>query len=190
MHEVLPWWQRRMPGAPVTEPWDFSAAALVNPLLPAKLRRLPGLLDRFGAVRLAPSTIGIDNARAVPWTQVTEVHTRPVGEIAAALTEDLAGQIARLVPIPGAGFATRAVTSRIVDAVSDLVTGMLRTALREHREHAQVPWRIGCRGRWKSTVLSPGLVSSAVLCLPPVATSVIATASQHGIAITAPQGRL
>jgi hypothetical protein len=173
-----------MPTAPVTEPWDFSAAALIGPLLPAKLRRLPGLLDRFGAVRLTPSTIGIDTARAVPWTRVTEIRTRPVGEVAAALTEDLAGQIARLVPVPGTGFATRAITSRVVNAVSDLVTGMLRTALRDHREGAQVPCRISYQTRWKTTVLSPSLVSSAILCLPPVAASVMLTARQHGILIS------
>lgn len=168
-----------MPDAPVTAPWDFSAAALIRPHLPAKLGRLPGLLDRLGAVRLTPSAIGIDNAGEVPWTRLTEIHTRSVGEVAATATQDLAGQIARLIPVPGAKFATRAVVSR----VADLVTGMLQTAVREQGEHFPVPHRFRYRTRWRTITVSPGPVSSAVLCLPAVAASVTATAWQHGVAL-------
>lgn len=186
--EAPQWWNRRMPDAPVTEPWDFSAAALIRPHLPAKLRRLPGLLDRLGAVRLTPSTIGIDTAAAVPWTRMTEIRTCSVGEVAAALTQDMAGQIARLVPVPGAGFAARTVTSRIIDVVTARVTEMMQTAVRERGAHAQVPCLFRHRARWRTVDVSPGLVSSAVLCLQQVSTSVTATAQLHGILIAASPG--
>lgn len=177
-----------MPEAPITQTWDCSAAALITPRLPVKLRRIPGLLDRFGAVRLTPSTIGIDNVRAVPWTAVTEIRTCPPSQIAATVTEDLvAGQLARLIPIPGSGFVARAMTSRIVDHVTSLVFGLLQTSLREHREDAQVPCWIRYQAHRTTVDLSPGPVSSALLCLPRVAASVIVTAQQHGTLIAAPR---
>jgi hypothetical protein len=176
-----------MPGAPVTEPWDCSAAALIAARLPPRLRKVPGLLDRFGAVRLTPLTIGVDNVRAVPWTVVARIHTCPLSEVAATVTEDLAGRLARLVPFPGTGFAARAVTARVVDHATELIAGLLQTAQREHREDAHVPCRIDYRRRWKKAHLVPGPISSAVLCLPQVAASVIVTAQQHGAMITASQ---
>jgi hypothetical protein len=120
----------------------------------------------------------------VPWARVTEIHTRPLGEVAAALAEDLAGTVARLVPVPGAGFVTRAVTSRITGAVTEVVSGLVRNAVHERGSAAQVPCRITYRGRWKGADVRPDVFSSAVFCLPDVTTSIVVTAEEHGIPVT------
>lgn len=74
----------RMPEAPIQGNWECSAAALITPHLPQSLRKIPGLLDRFGAVKLTPVEIGIDSGRAVPWTAVLEIQTRPLRDVIAA----------------------------------------------------------------------------------------------------------
>lgn len=177
----------RMPEAPVRENWDCSAAALIRPHLPQSIRRVPGLLDRFGAVRLTPVEIGIDSTRAVPWTAVLEVQTRPLLDVVAtAVSTNFDKQVSRMVPpIPGVKFAARIVTSRLAEYTEDTVATLLLVALREHRGDMQVPCQVVYRKRWKSHVLFPGLVSSAVLCLPQVANSLLATARQHQIRVTA-----
>ncbi|MGH3812556.1 MAG: hypothetical protein ACRDUV_08880, partial [Pseudonocardiaceae bacterium] len=82
-----------MPDAPVCEPWVFAPSALIAPHLPRPLARVPGLLDRFGAVRLAPHEIGIDTARPVPWKDVVELRTLPLLDI---LTVGTSGSLAAL----------------------------------------------------------------------------------------------
>jgi hypothetical protein len=163
------------------------AAALITPHLPHSIRRVPGLLDRFGAVRLTPVDIGIDSIRAVRWSDVLEVQTYPLRDaIATTVATSIDRQVGRLIlPIPGMKFATRSVTSGVADLIDAAIAAILLAAVQDQRGDAQVPCLIVYRRHWKTESLSPGLVSSAVLCLPWVAASILATAQQHQIRITA-----
>jgi hypothetical protein len=88
-----------LPDVPVRSPWTFAPSALVAPHLPGPLRRIPGLLDRFGAVRLTPQEIGIDTARPVPWLDVVELRTHPLLDVLTIdSTENIKTLVARLLP--------------------------------------------------------------------------------------------
>jgi hypothetical protein len=177
-----------MPDAPVREPWVLAPSALIAPHLPRPLARVPGLLDRFGAIRLAPHEIGIDTARPVPWKDVVEVRTLPLLDVLTVGTSgSLAALAVRLLPtVPrlAEGFL-RAGAEKAAEAVRSL----LLIAAAEHAERAasvQVPaeliYQAGLRGH---TTMTAGLFSSAVLALPRLTDSVLATARQHSVPITA-----
>ena len=180
-----------MPDVPVQQPWAFAPSALVAPHLPGPLARVPGVLDRFGAIRLSPFDVGIDMACPVPWHEVVEVRTRPLLDL---LTETASGSAAALgarllPPVPLVGKAlTRAGSARAAEAMRAL----LQVAASAHAERAaetQVPaaivYRSGRRGR---KIMAAGLFSSAVLALPRVADSVLATARAHAVPIRASGG--
>jgi hypothetical protein len=177
----------RLPGAPVEEPWDCSAAAVIAPHLPGALRRVPHLLDRFGAIRLSATEIGIDTRRAVPWPHVVEVRTRPMLDvIAAAAGGNLGATVARLIPpVPILGRVVRGGVSAVADRVVAAVLAIYLAALGDpdQADTARVPVEVVHRARLRQRTMSAGLVSSAVLCLPQVAASVLATARAHRVSI-------
>jgi hypothetical protein len=180
----------RLPDAPIGQPWDCSAAAVVEPHLPRVLRRVPHLLDRFGAVRLSRDEVGIDGARPVSWSTVVEVRTRSMLDvIAAAGGENLGARAARLVPpVPVLARVVRGGASFVADRASVAVLGVFLAALGDVGQAgvAQVPVEIVHRTRLGRTrTMSAGLVSSAVLCLPRVTASVLATAGVHGVPVVA-----
>ncbi|MGH3824643.1 MAG: hypothetical protein ACRDRA_17685 [Pseudonocardiaceae bacterium] len=84
-----------MPDAPVREPWVLAPSALIAAHLPGPLAQVLGLLDRFGAIRLAPHEIGIDTARPVPWKDVVEVRTLPLLELVTTRYQQQCGRSGR-----------------------------------------------------------------------------------------------
>lgn len=81
-------------------------------------------------------------------------------------------------------FAARAVASRLAGYIENAISSLLLVALQDDRGDAQVPCQVLHQKRGKTHSLTPGLVSSAMLCLPRVANSVLTTAQQHHIRIT------
>lgn len=178
----------RLPNAPVEQPWDCSAAAVVAPHLPRVLRRVPHLLDRFGAVRLSHDEVGVDGTRPVPWSAVVEVRTRPMLDVIATTGgENLGAQAARLIPpVPLLARVARGGVSFVADRAAAAVLAIFLAALGDPDQAGatQVPVEIVHRTRLGRTrTMSAGLVSSAVLCLPRVTASVLATAGVHGVPV-------
>lgn len=176
-----------MPDAPVREPWVLAPSALIAPHLPRPLARAPGLLDRFGAIRLAPHEIGIDTAYPVPWKDVVELRTLPLLDVLTISTSGgLAALGARLLP-PGPRLAAGLLHAG-VEKAAEAVRSLLLIAASEHAERAAsalVPTAIVYRaGRRGHRTMTAGLFSSAVLALPRLSDSVLATARQHAIPIT------
>lgn len=175
-----------MPDAPVHRPWVFAPSALVAPHLPGPLARVPGLLDRFGAIRLSPVDIGIDVARPVPWRDVIEVRTRPLLDL---LTETTGTSVAALGArlLPPVPLVAKALTRAGSAMAAEAMRALVQAAAAAHAERASVAhlpavivYRSGRRGR---KTMTAGLFSSAVLALPMVTESVLATARCHGVAI-------
>lgn len=184
----------RLPAAPPAQPWDFSASALLASRLPGVLRWMPGVLDRFGAVRLASDEIGIDATRSVRWSSVVELRTRPLLDVLSFATSDnLSKRAALLIPrVPLLGRLARRGIARVADRTAEMVLSIMLLALGGHAERAssiQVPVEIVYRTRWgRHRTMTAGLVSSAVLSLPEVTASVVATARLHDVPISsAPQ---
>lgn len=180
-----------MPEAPVSEPWVFAPSALIAPRLPGPLARVPGLLDRFGAIRLTPHEIGIDTARPVAWKDVVELRTLPLLDLLITGTStSLTALGARLLPpVPRlADGLLRAGAEKAAEAVRSL----LLIAASAHAERAvsvQVPAAIVYRSGWRGhKTMTAGLFSSAVLALPRLTDSVLATARQHSVPITTVPG--
>lgn len=153
----------KMPDAPVTEPWECSIATLIGERI-----KVPGSLDRFGAVKLSQEEIGIDST-TVPWSAVVQVRTRPLPDVIAGTAGRQAAQLAPW----GTRFAARAITSRVTEAIA----GLFAVAERDGPDGFLVPCQIIYRLRRKPMVINPGLASLAVLCLPSVSASVLATAA-------------
>jgi hypothetical protein len=179
----------RLPSVPVDEPWDCSAAAVITPYLPGPLRRVPHLLDRFGAVRLSRGEIGIDGTRPVPWSSVVEVRTRPMLDVAATSAGDnLTTWTARLIPpVPVLARVARGGVAVVADRAAEAILALFLAALGDQPDRTgamQVPVEVVHRARLRrSRTMSAGLVSSAILCLPQVASSVLATAHGHGVPV-------
>ncbi|MGH4007458.1 MAG: hypothetical protein ACRDTH_04705 [Pseudonocardiaceae bacterium] len=176
-----------MPDAPVREPWTFAPSALIAPRLPRPLARVPGLLDRFGAIRLTPHEIGIDTARPVAWEDVVELRTLPLLDLLTTGTSSsLAALGARLLPpVPRlADGLLRAGAEKAAEAVRSLLL-IAASAHAERAASVQVPAAIVYRsGWWGHKTMTAGLFSSAVLALPRLTDSVVATAQQHSVPIT------
>lgn len=177
-----------MPDAPVREPWVLAPSALIAPHLPRPLARAPGLLDRFGSIRLAPHEIGIDTARPVPWKDVVELRTLPLLDVLTVGTSgSLAALAARLLPtVPRVAQGLLRVGA---EKAAEAVRSLLLIAAAEHAERAasvQVPAELIYRAGWRGhKTMTAGLFSSAVLALPRLTDSVLATARHHSVPITA-----
>ncbi|ONI74728.1 hypothetical protein ALI144C_38605 [Actinosynnema sp. ALI-1.44] len=152
----------KMPDAPVAEPWEFAVSTLIGQRV-----KVPGALDRFGAVRISRQEIGID-ATTVPWASVVQVRTRPLRDVISGAVGRQASQAAPW----GTRFVARAITTRATDAVA----GLFQIADRDGPAGAMVPCQIIYRLRRKPIVINPSLAALAVLCLPAVSASVLATA--------------
>ncbi len=180
-----------MPDAPVREPWVLAPSALIAPHLPRPLARAPGLLDRFGAIRLAPHEIGIDTTRPVPWKDVVELRTLPLLDVLTVGTSgNLAALGARLLPpVPRLADGLFRVGA---EKAAEVVRSLLLIAASAHAERAasvQIPAAIVYRaGRRGHKTMTAGLFSSAILALPRLTDSVLATARQHAVPITAASG--
>lgn len=175
-----------MPDAPVQTPWVVAPSALIAPHLPRPLARIPGRLDRFGAIRLSPHEIGIDTPRAVPWHDVVELRTTPLLDVLTVGTGgSLATLAARLLHTPKImDGALRAVGEKAAEAVRSLLL-IAAAQYAERVATVQIPTAVVHRsGRRGHAVMTSGLFSSAVLALPAVADSVLATAAMHGVPIT------
>lgn len=174
-----------MPDAPVGAPWILAPSALIAPHLPRPLTRIPGRLDRYGAVRLTPHEIGLDTPRPVPWSAVVEVRTIPLLDV---LTIGTGGSIATLAArmLHTPKILDGAVRS-IAEKAAEAVRSLLLIAAAEHAERVatvQIPTAVVYRaGRRGNATMTAGLFSSAVLALPPVTNSVLATASSNGVRI-------
>jgi hypothetical protein len=162
-----------MPDGPVTAPWEASLAAL----LPGG-GALPGAFARVGAVHLSPLAIGFD-ATTIAWTDVAEVRTRRLrAAVTAGLADEVGAQAARLAP-PGTRFAARKVATRLAAGAAGLVAGVFQ-------DGSEVPWAVVARGRWRAAVHAPSAAARAVLRLPAVAASVLATARAAGVPVLSP----
>jgi hypothetical protein len=179
----------RLPSVPVDEPWDCSAAAVIAPHLPRPFRRVTHLLDRFGAVRLSGTDIGIDGTKPVAWSSVLEVRTRPLLDVVATTAGDNLGtQAARLIPpVPVLARLARGGVTVVADRAAAAVLTIFLAALGDHPDQAgttQVPVAVVHRVRLRgSRTMNAGLVSSAILCLPQVTASVLATARGRGVPV-------
>lgn len=178
----------RLPSVPVEEPWDCSAAAVIAPHLPRAFRRVPNLLDRLGAVRLSGSEIGIDSTRPVSWSNVVEVRTRPMLDVVATTAAgNLGTRVARLIPpVPLLGRVARGGVAVVADRTVAAVAAVFLAALGDPDRAAtvRVPVEVVHRVRARRPrTMSAGLASSAVLCLPQVAASVLATARGRDVPI-------
>lgn len=162
-----------MPDIPATELWDFSAAALLKPRLPPGTRWLAGKLDGFGAVRFSARAIGIDSTGPIRWTDIIEIHTQPpLDAMTGAAKDTVITTLTRMLPVG------RGMSARVLDEMVEVVLGMLRRAERD----SVVPYEFVYRAWLRRRTLTPGLVSAAVLALPQVAASVLATAAANGVA--------
>ncbi|WP_435737351.1 hypothetical protein V5D56_01780 [Cellulosimicrobium sp. PMB13] len=98
------------PTHPVAHEWDASVQGLVRtiPYVPRVATRPLGLLDRFGAVTVGPSQVGLDGAD-VDWDRVVEIRTEPAWTSlsAEALEVNLAQYLTFLPPVPGRGWVVR-----------------------------------------------------------------------------------
>jgi hypothetical protein len=183
--EEIPSWmaaalgRMRMPDVPVGEPWDFSAAALLTPRLPRGTRWLAGKLDRLGAVRITQDAIAIDTADPIRWTDLTEVRIRPRAHALTDTTKDaVIANLTRLLPVG------RRVPRKLLTDAADAVLAILRRVERETDSSTTIPYEFVHRRRRRADVVTPGLVASAVLTLPQVAASVLATAERNGVPLT------
>jgi hypothetical protein len=174
-----------LPRSPVQEPWEFSASAVIGPHLPPSLRLAPRLLDRFGKVRITSHGLAVDQRIEVPWRHVIEMRTRSLLEVVTIImTEKIADRSTMMVPpVPGVGKAMTLVASKVAEAAFSLF--LVPVMGHAHGLGSQVPIAIDYMdGRRRMKTMSPGLLSTAVLALPPVSDSVLATATQHDVRIT------
>lgn len=88
------------PEVPVTIPWEISIAGLLRSSfeIPSLVSRALGQLDRFGALRVAPTSIGIDKDD-VEWAKVTAIRTRSLADaLASSVIEREIERLTKLLP--------------------------------------------------------------------------------------------
>lgn len=170
----------RWPEEPVAGPWGVSISYFLRPYLHAPLS-LTRHLDRFGGLEFAPHFVTFDSHR-VQWVQVVQVRTVPLLDaITTAAVDTAADRIGGLLPpVPGKKLALDWLASKS----TDLLLSLCLTALGDLGERAlsvHVPTQVVyLRKGGRPKVLESSLFSSAVLALPQVNRSVLATAAAHG----------
>jgi hypothetical protein len=169
-----------MPSSPVDGHWEASVSAFVRPHLPPALRRVPQLLDRLGAVRLSPIEITVDST-SIAWTDVAEIRARPLSDVLTSMTIDgVRETVESLLPV--SRLAKRPIRW-LTYKLSEVVLSLFLIGLDE-RGDQQVPIEVIYRGRRNTEhAVTPGVLSAAVLALPKVAESTLATARAHGVRV-------
>ncbi|WP_435174966.1 hypothetical protein [Actinacidiphila sp. bgisy145] len=174
------------PQAPVTQPWEISLSRLLgaHPRVPSAVARPLRLLDRLGAIHLAPQSVGFDG-ESVPWEKVTEI--RMVGGYRLLTREfidtALDGIRGALWGVPGREW----VLGRAAEALTGLVMSQVQRGGGAFAE-VLVPGEIVHRGRFgRSRSLSASLYPTAfLLASPGVVESFTATARARGVTVSAP----
>ncbi|MBC2875654.1 MULTISPECIES: hypothetical protein [Streptomyces] len=179
------------PDAPATRPWEVSLGSLIgsHPLVPGALAKPLKLLDRFGAVRIGPDSVGFDGDD-IPWDKVVEI--RMVGGY-RSLTKDVIdgafeGVRRVLIAVPGRDW----VLDRVAEALTSLLFRRLRGAdetgtVQDVLVPGEIVYRGGAFGRKKSCEVS--LYPLAFLLgSPAVVHSLLTTAEARGVPVVRPEG--
>jgi len=172
------------PERPLVAPWGVSVGDLVARAwdVPRPAKALLRQLNRFGAVRLSPDGVGMDDDD-VAWDRLVEVH---LASLIKVLQEDaVERELVRLgrflPPVPGRTWLLRRV-SRVVSA---LVT---RFTPRTERESPLVPFELVRRGRaGRLSTVGGGVVSALLWAAVPEASAVlVAECEERGVLVTRP----
>lgn len=139
-----------------------------------------GLLDRFGALRLGPDSVGFDD-EDVEWAKVVRVHTRPVVEVLTetAIRREMERVRKLLPPVPGRKW----VLSKVGDGLERLAVAALDPASRPESRSvvSELSYRASF-GRRKD--LTPGLAVTTILAaMPAVNDSILVTARARGVEV-------
>ncbi|WP_335979328.1 hypothetical protein [Streptomyces sp. CA2R106] len=174
------------PQAPVTQPWEISLSRLLgaHPRVPSAVARPLRLLDRLGAIHLAPQSVGFDG-ESVPWEKVTEIRMVDGYRLLTREFIDTAldGIRGALWGVPGREW----VLGRAAEALTGLVMSQVQRGGGAFAE-VLVPGEIVHRGRFgRSRSLSASLYPTAILLASPgVVESFTATARARGVTVSAP----
>ncbi|WP_171166467.1 hypothetical protein [Streptomyces sp. I05A-00742] len=180
------------PQAPATEPWEVSLGKLISshPLVPDALAKPLKLLNRFGAVRVGPDSVGFDSDD-IPWDKVTEI--RMIGGYRSLTKEVIDGAfdgVRRvLIAVPGRDW--------VLDRVSEALTSLLFRRLRGADESGTVqdvlvPGEIVYRGSLGRKKTCPASLYPIAFLLgsPEVVHGLLTTAEAHGVTVVRPEGGL
>lgn len=168
------------PTEPLTTVWEVSVASLLRRLfdVPPIASKAVGQLDRLGAVRIGPATVGFD-MDDVRWDRITAVRTQQMTTVltASALDRELERVRKVLPPVPGRKW--------VLDKASAALGDLCRTALDRSGSEMldrQVVSEIDYRGALgRPRTLTGGLLVAAVLGLVPEANHILlATAERAG----------
>lgn len=168
------------PMEPLTEPWEVSTGGLIRRLydVPAVASKVLRQLDRFGAVRIAPTLVGFDN-KDVPWVKIRSVQTRPLRDTLTetALDREVERLRKLLPPVPGRKW----VLERAAAALGELSRAALDRTAAESVNRSVVASIEYSGGLGRKATMSAGLIVSAVLGLVPDANRILMDmAEQHG----------
>lgn len=149
--------QIKAPAVPVEQEWELSVGWLLKQYrdVPAIASKGLGMLDRFGALRLSPSHLRIEN-HDIEWSKVSAVHTRQLAEVVTTSALEREGErLKALMPplMPGRGWLVERMTSVIGQAAKSALDRSDREGLRR-RVVSEVEYRGGF-GRSKS--IEPGV---------------------------------
>jgi hypothetical protein len=173
-----------LPDAPITYPWEASAAALVtsHPMAPALAAGLFRRLDQFGRIAIGPRGVGFDG-HDVAWEEIIEVRVHStVDMVPRVVMHREVDRIRELFPpVPG----RRWVVSRAADAMLTLVMAAAHRPERDTATAPEVPCELVYRRRLGRTrTLSAGLFATTILVVVPEAShSLIASAHARGIPV-------
>lgn len=142
-----------------------------------------GKLDRFGAIRISQESISIDSSGPLRWSDILEVRTRTLRDaLSDAAKEALINSSTGMLPVG------RGLTRRVLSYVADTALGILSRAEQDGTTGSVIPRELVYRTRLRGRkVVTPGPVATAMLALPQVAASLLATAKQHGIQLSTPE---
>lgn len=171
------------PSAPISEPWELSIGGIVRRghEVPSIAGKALGLLDRFGALRLRPESVGFDD-QDVEWSRLVEVRIRPIAEVLSqnALNREIERVRKLLPPVPGRKWVLTKLGASLGELTRDAMTrvnpeGCSRTVVSE------LVYR-GSLGRTRQ--ITGGVIVSAILAAMPAANnSILVTAQSHAIAV-------
>ena len=142
---------------PMEEEWELSIGWLLNQYrdIPALASKGLGMLDRFGALRLSPTQLGIEN-HDIDWSKISAIHTRQLSEVitTSALEREAERFKAFLPPlIPGRGWLVERVTSVVGEVAKSALDRSEREGLRR-RVVSEVEYR---GGFGRSKTIEPGI---------------------------------